>query len=811
MKSIQSISQSASRRVVVSALSLLGAASCWAYEPLLADSSRVHDLDEVSVVRQSKEQFRLRQQALSSSMYSGEHLWRLGVRDLRELSSFVPNFVMPNYGSRYTSSIYARGIGSRVNSPAVGMYVDGVPLLSRSAYNFHQYDMERVDVLRGPQGTLYGLNTEGGLVRFYSKNPLAYQGTDITVGGGSRGWQNYELAHHVRWSDKVGLSLAGFYNRQNGFFRNEALQGARADNYQEAGGRLRLVLQPTDRWNIALLADYQWTRQNSFPYGKMDAEGNTAPVNYNRQGTYFRNMVTTGLDVNFRANYFDFNSTTSYQFLRDNLFMDVDYLPEDFMAVRERQLQNSLTQEFTLKSRVPVGGFWRWTVGAFGGFQWLKTDAPVYFEDGMDQFLSAPVQRAMYTAMVNSFAGRFMAQGMPREQATAAAQAAIERAGGVQLNMDLQTVPGLFRTPVYNLGFYHESNFDISSRLTATVGLRLDYEHVKLAYDTRATILTTAKVMGRESKVTLTDVLQNRLKDNFTQLLPKFALRYKLSDNGSNLYAVVSKGYRAGGYNFQMFSDILQTELRANSTQRADYTVPHTEQDYINMGKTIAYKPETSWNYEVGSHLNLFDNTVHLDVAAFLMRVNNQQLSVMAGNYGFGRVMVNAGRSQSCGVEVTLGGKAFNNRLDWNLSYGYTRAVFRTYEDSVMVNGKAQVVSYRDKRVPYVPEHTFGGCVDYTQPIATSWLKAITLGVNASGQGRIYWDAANTVSQKLYTVLGAHMEFNFGAVRLNLWGRNLASTSYNTFAVNSAATGKEYWFAQRGNPFQCGADLRIHF
>ena len=88
---------------------------------------------------------------------------------------------MPEYGSRYTSSMYMRGIGSRVNSPAVGMYVDGMPIQSKSAFNFHTYDIDRVDVLHGPQGTLYGMNTEGGLIRLYSKNPFEYQGTDLKL------------------------------------------------------------------------------------------------------------------------------------------------------------------------------------------------------------------------------------------------------------------------------------------------------------------------------------------------------------------------------------------------------------------------------------------------------------------------------------------------------------------------------------------------------------------------------------------------------------------------------------------------------
>ena len=159
----------------------LGIALPISADTALSDSSKVFDIDEVVVVSQPKEVLRLRQQALSSTSLSSSLMKKMGVSDLRDLSRFVPNFVMPNYGSRLSSSVYVRGIGSRVNSPAIGLYLDGIPVMSKSAFNLHNYQLSRVDVLRGPQGTLYGQNTEGGLVKMYSRNPFDYQGTDIRL------------------------------------------------------------------------------------------------------------------------------------------------------------------------------------------------------------------------------------------------------------------------------------------------------------------------------------------------------------------------------------------------------------------------------------------------------------------------------------------------------------------------------------------------------------------------------------------------------------------------------------------------------
>jgi len=778
----------------------------------LLDSSRVHDLDEVIIISQPKEFFRLRQQPLSSSMFSFQDINKLGIRDLRELSQYVPSFVMPNYGSRLTSSVYVRGIGSRVNSPAVGVYLDGIPVMSKAAFNLHNYQLERVDILRGPQGTLYGQNTEGGLVRMYSRNPFSYQGTDVNLGYGSRNYRNLEFAHYNKVNEQFAFSLAGFYDGQNGFFRNQTT-GDRADKYNEAGGKLRLMYQPTKRLGFDFTTNYQYVRQNAFPYGVLNLEtGKTAQPSSTYTGNYRRNTLISGLNITFKANSFDFNSTTSYQYLKDYMLMDQDYLPVDYMHLIQRQFQNSLTQEFSLKSNHAVGGFWHWTLGSFFSAQWLKTEGPVFFDKDMTGMMGNLIQSQMYNGILSAMAGGMVAKGLPEATAQQLAAASIAKAGGVVVNSIEMGAPGLYRTPQYNLGFYHESNFDLSKKLIFTLGLRYDYTRTQIDYQSSAYMTMDASVMGVEASRTLQTLVENRLHNDFNQLLPKFALTYKFND-GSNVYATLSKGYRAGGYNIQMFSDILNTELMSNSKKvmNGNYTVSHTDADYANITKTISYEPETSWNYEVGTHLNLFQNRVHFDFSGYYMQIHNQQLSVMASNFSYGRMMVNAGKSYSCGIEASLRGSAFSDHLDWALSYGLTHAVFKDYTDEKVVEGKTVTVDYKDKKVPYVPMHTLAARADYRIDVNEGALKAIVLGANMNAQGRTYWDEGNTFSQKFYAVVGAHADADLGNVKVSLWARNLTNTDYNTFAVSSSATQAPEYFAQRGNPIQVGVDVKLHF
>lgn len=786
----------------------LGIALPISADTALSDSSKVFDIDEVVVVSQPKEVLRLRQQALSSTSLSSSLMKKMGVSDLRDLSLFVPNFAMPNYGSRLSSSVYVRGIGSRVNSPAIGLYLDGIPVMSKSAFNLHNYQLSRVDVLRGPQGTLYGQNTEGGLVKMYSRNPFDYQGTDIRLSYGSKYFRNVEAAHYQKFNQHVAFSLAGFYEGQNGFFRNTNT-GDRSDQYNEAGGKMLLKTRFDSGWKMDVLANYQYVDQNGFPYGKLDLETGKADLPTSTfPGTYRRNNLITGLKLGYTGKGYDFTSVSSYQYVKDRMLMDQDYLSADYMHILQEQLQNSFTQELSLKSNKAVGDFWHWTVGGFFSKQWLKTNGPVFFDDAMTAPIGNAIQQQMYTAIHASMVKKMMAQGLPEVAAKAAASAAIEKAGGISMGVSMGA-PGLYHTPQTNLGFYHESNFDITSRLVATLGLRYDYLHTGIHYQSSAYMAMTANMMGQKATYTLRSALDEKTNDDYSQFLPKIGLTYRLDDQQSNIYATISKGYRAGGYNIQMFSDILQTELNANRQQalRGDFDVPHTAEDYEKVNQTISYKPEVSWNYEVGSHLNLFNHALHLDLSAFYMKVKNQQLSVMAGNYGFGRMMVNAGKSHSCGIEAALRGQLANGQLDWMFNYGYTHAVFDEYTDGEGENA----VSYKDKHVPYVPMHTLCAMADYRVVFNSSILRNMVFGANVNMQGKTYWDNANTYSQDVYAVLGAHVAFDFGILQLNLWGKNLTDTNYNTFAVDNAATGKREYFAQRGNPFQCGVDLSFRF
>ncbi len=777
---------------------------CDASDVLEGDTSRVIDLDEVVVVAQPKEAYRLRQQPVSSSMFTNSQMDALNARDLRNLSAYIPSFVMPNYGSRLTSSVYVRGIGSRVNSPSIGMYVDGVPLISKTAFNFHTYQLERIDVLRGPQGTLYGQNTEGGLVRMYSMNPLTHHGINVRLGLATRGFREVEASQFIHLGPQSALSIAGFYQGQDGFFRNTTL-GTHADKMNEAGGKLRFVTALGKAWQLDFTSDYQFSHENAFPYG-IYSDGKTAAPAGNRQSTYRRNMLTSALSLSTKNRLFNFYSTSSYQYLRDFMLMDQDYLPQDLMQLEQRQHQHAVTQEFVFKGNNL--GHWHWTAGAFGSYQWLKTNAPVSFFDEFNDFMGQNIRNGLINSMIPAF---MQARGMTYEEAKAFLEQMVQVS-----QVTMSDVPGLFRTLRMNLGIFHESNFDITDRLVATLGLRYDFSREQISYASSASMYADMTVMRQRVQSTIATALNGRSHHTFNQLLPKFGLRYTLDKEGSNLYATVAKGYRAGGFNIQLFSDILQNELRSHAADARtgqDVTIEHTADDYANVNTSILYKPEESWNYELGAHLNLPGNRLQVDISTFFMQIKNQQLSVMADNFGYGRMMVNAGKSQSCGLELALRGQAFGSRMNWSAAYAFTHAVFKDYTDQEVVGGETVEVDYKDKHVPFVPAHMFALAADCNLLSAaqTGNFRRLSVGMDLTGQGRTYWDEGNQYSQKFYLQLGANIQAQFKNHSVRLWGRNLTNSRFNTFAVQSAASGTPLCFAQQGNRLQLGVDVQLHF
>lgn len=353
------------------------------------DTTKVIDIEEVVVIATPKENNRLRQQAVSATSFSQNDLRKNSVTSVKSLSGLVPNLFIPDYGSKLTTSMYVRGIGSRINTPAVGLYVDNIPFIDKSAFDFNYSDIERIDVMRGPQGTLYGRNTMGGLIRIFTKSPFSYQGTDLRLGAAT--YNNYKasVTHYHRISSQFAFSAGAFYEHKGGFFKNQ-FNGKRIDVDDEFGGRIRAIYLPTENSKLDFTLNYEYTNQGGYPYtyvGRTDGKTEDRAdylnkIDYNNECGYKRNLLNAGLNFEHQADNFILSSVTGFQYLYDQMDLDQDFTSQDLYTMMQKQNAKTISEELVLKSK--PGKRWQWTTGVSGFYQALHTKGPVTFrKDGI--------------------------------------------------------------------------------------------------------------------------------------------------------------------------------------------------------------------------------------------------------------------------------------------------------------------------------------------------------------------------------------------------------------------------------------------
>ena len=774
-----------------------------------ADTIKVVDVEEIVIIATPKENRKLREQPASVTLLSQQQMQEAQVNGIKTLTAVVPNLFIPDYGSRLTSAVYIRGIGSRINTPSVGLYVDNIPYINQSAFDFGYADVERIDVLRGPQSTLYGRNAMGGLIKVHTKSPFSYQGTDLRLGAATRNEYHASLTHYHRVNPRFAFSTGGYYDYQGGFFRNATLNGKKVDDAQRIGGRFRGILFPTDRWKLDLSLSYEYNDQGGYPYyymGSVNPEqqpealkSSVGTISNNEPGSYRRNLLNAGLNLQYQASSFTLSAVTGYQWLSDRMFIDQDFTAAPIYNLEQKQRIHTLSEEVVLKAN--PGKRWQWTTGVFGFYQTLHTNGPVNFHrQGIDE---------MIEGNANSVFKRLAAQNpkMPAMELT--------------VNNEQLGVSGRFKTPTLSGALFHQSTFNdlLTSGLSLTLGLRLDYEKLKLNYLSAAdpTNLGFAVKMGpmaitNKNPMQAEATYQGQLSTDYLQLLPKAALQYEWS-KGNNLYASVARGYRSGGYNIQMFSDLVSGKLSNAmmdaiaadpSFSRFGEMISGMKKELPEVREATYYKPEYSWNYEVGSHLTLWNGRLTADLAAYLMETRDQQIARFAES-GLGRITVNAGRSRSLGAEAALQA-VLTEALTLQAAYGYTYATFRHY----VTNDRQQTeVDYRGHYVPFVPKHTLnvGGSYRWQFKRSKALLDRIVLSANYQAAGRIYWTEENNASQAIYGTLNGRLSLQKGNGQIDFWVRNALNKEYTAFYFESVGNA----FRQTSRPVQAGIELRCCF
>lgn len=730
------------------------------------DSLRNYEVAEVVVRASTKETNNLRKMPSATSVITPAKIAQNGIASLKDISTLVPNLYIPDYGSKMTTPLYLRGVGTRSSGQSVGVYVDNIPYMDKSTLDFELMDIQRIEVLRGPQGTLYGRNAMGGIINVYTQSPLDYQGTKVMLGVGNYGGATVRASNYSKLSERVGISLGGYYDRSSGYFTNE-FTGNKVDKEESAGGNFKLDLRLSNSWLMKLSSSFDYTDQGAFAYGMYHKDTKVIdPVNYNDEGSYNRKMTNNNIRFEYKTDKVLFSSNTGYQYLDDDMRMDQDFTEQSIFTINQRQRQNSFSQEFAAKSMKTSN--YQWSVGAFGFYNAMRTNGDVVFkEDGIKNILQ-PVFDNM----------------MPPQVPVK-----------IKINDTEIPNPGTYETPSYGLALFHQSTVNnlFTDGLSLTVGLRVDYEKQWLDYNTSMAMNTTitSPMMPRPIPYNISKTLTGDLNQDFVQVLPKVSLRYECTDNIMT-YATVSKGYKAGGYNIQMFSEVIQDSLKGS--RPAMPGVPPAKPDgESKLSETVSFKPEITWNYEIGMRGDFFGNKLHTELALFYMNIQDLQLTQFVSG-GSGRILSNAGKGKSLGAEVSVSA-SITDQLTVDANYGYTHATFTSYND-----GKND---YKGKYIPYTPQNTFSVGATYSVLTGCNFIEQVSLTASYNGCGKIYWTEMNDIEQPFYGLLNAKLSLRHRGTRLELWGRNLTSEKYGAFYFESF--GKS--FVQRGAPLTFGANL----
>lgn len=464
---------------------------------LAQDTTGKRALEEVVVTAQRRGED-LQDVPIAIAAFPEDAIRDFGIADLQGLQTITPGLVINNTSS--SASPYLRGVGTRLSTlgleSSVAVYIDDRYVSRTSAAMFDLADVQRVEVLKGPQGTLYGRNASGGAIRVITRVPGDEFAGELTASVGSFKQVNLRGYAGGAITEQLKISVTGASNTRDGYADNVFL-GTQANEQDFRALRTKLVWEPTDRVDFTLSGAY-WSRDdtNGNQQQALDtarenvglARGGMAGDGRDKIASSIRgNIEADELSIDFRANVafdgFEVSSITTYAESRPDGEVDSDGTSSPTLDTHTFEEADTLTQEFQVLSADE--GPWKWVVGAF------------YF----DQEGAA------------SFTADFLFRFGP----------------GVLTN-ELQEVD----TTAYAL--FGQASYELSESLSLTVGGRLSYEEK----DVRQFKIPGAT--GSNVSLPFQD------SADWSDFTPKITLRHYSA--AGMIYATCSEGFKSGGFNY---------------------------------------------------------------------------------------------------------------------------------------------------------------------------------------------------------------------------------------------------------------------
>ena len=704
----------------------------------------VSQIEDVIVTARRTEES-LQRTPLAVSAFSGESLERQGVMQTTDLQGSVPNLnIVQGRGSSNATNIYIRGVGQpdalQTFDPAVGVYVDDVYYSRIRGTQFDLLDLERVEVLRGPQGTLYGKNTIGGALKLVSRRPGQEFRARGSVAYGDYDLIDVQAAVSGPVSDTLALGLSALHSERGGYVTDPAT-GAEYNDKNSTAVRAALAWDPVSNIRVDLNADYarddaglsvgqaQNTLTNLFgvPLVVLPA---TAPE-YN-----FQTRTTPGLPNETRletwgsalrvswqlSDSLSLKSITSYRELNTDDYIDFDATELEIADALVAVDQNQVSQELQLT-------YDSGPITAVGGLYYLKEEVSSHQESYDDDLTSNLVFPLLGLNGDYTFT-RFIDDALETTSKAA----------------------------------YGNLTYQVTDALRLSGGVR--YTKEEKDYTRQTNVVSNAPALvsayGFAPPV-------GEYEDTSIMI----SADYQLTDDVM-AYARYSQGFKSGGYN-----------------GRANTPAESTE-----------YRPETADSYEIGVKSSAWDNRVRFNIAVFQTKYEDFQARVsglstdpITGLPLAGLSVINAGALDLFGWEVEAAVNPIAN-LTLDAQIGYLDATYDEFDDArfIATNGSR---AFQDPA--FSPKWTarYGG--QYVFDLAGG--SDITLGAAAKFRSRMALAVDNTLTnsfvelpsmyQDSYWLYDARLVWNDASGRYSVgaYGQNLSDEVYKTDAQEFSVIG----------------------
>lgn len=759
-------------------------------------------LETITVTARKREES-LQTTPVAVTALTGDALEVRAAEGVEAISQFVPNLQFDGSaalsGGAYNATVFIRGIGQNdfaiFSDPGVAMYLDGVYLGRSIGGIMDAVDLARVEVLRGPQGTLFGRNTIGGAINIISAQPEDVLAGEVSATVGrfdrldARGVLNLPLSDTVltRWT--VARSSRDGYARR-------LTDGATLGDKDAVIGRVQALWRASDTLDVSLALDATRVRQNSAPLTLIDVTDTGTPflnlynslvapglgiVAPNGVSTVNASWITGDIDTTYagaqsvndldtkgaaltldwRRGDLAIKSVTAYRDLQALFIRDGDNTPFTYRETVNDDDQDQFSQELQL-SGVSFDGRLSWLLGAY------------YFDEEAVEYGKANLAIGTFAALEalalpagTTWCG--LPGPNPRPIDACPPPLRFGGAGnpnnvGVDVGVDLFT-----RVANESLALFGQGTYQLTDKLSATLGLRWtrDRKDLQLIHFREA---SGVYVVGEPGT-------QDTFSDDWSELTPKVGLELQATPDAL-FYVSYARGFKSGGFNGRPLSGIEEV--------------------------LTPYDPEIVDSYELGAKTSWFDRRVTANLAVFHNNYQDMQLTINATPQNFVR---NAGEAEIKGAELEVVALVARG-LEFNFAAGYLDSKYTQLDPQLAELNPPLTL---DKELVKAPQWTLSSGLQYAFDVGA--VGRITLRGDWSYKSKVHHDVFNDprLVQPAFDIVNAYAAFETadGHWNIAVLGTNLTDERYRVSGNSSLGFGlAESTFAP---PREWGVALKYSF